>query len=555
MQAQRSQFAVKLLPSLADFAFLMPIVFLFGRMDGLKTLLGDCDTGWHIRTGEWILAHGWVPARDIFSFSKPGGPWFAWEWLSDVLFAKLNAAGGLQAVALFSILLLCVTFTVLFLVVKRKANAIVSIAITMLAAAASSIHWLARPHLFTLLFLVLFYAALEQVREGRTRIAGVPYLAILPVATILWTNLHAGFFAGALMIAAFGAGELLTMAFSANPAGRLPAWRNARRYFLSALACMAASLINPYTYHLHAHMAQYLRDPFNSQYIMEFLSPNFHHPAAIFFEVMLVLAVATAVWGVSQGRFAGPLLILVWAHGGLLAARNIPIFVIAAAPPVGEAIQEWLLLLPGIQAAEWLRKAGRKFNRVAAETGETDAMGRWHLVSVAGLALVAALLYAPHPPKKFRAEFDPDSHPAGALATLRRIPAARIFTFDQWGDYLIWTGHKVFVDGRSDYYGDDFEEKCIDVLSVKYGWEKTLNQFGIDTILMPPSAPLSGALKESRNWRVVYDDGISLVFRPASRDREAAKTQTRDLPGARGSVTKIGAVSSVITSGRNGERA
>src|SRR5471032_2158517 len=300
MQAQRSQFAVKLLPSLADFAFLMPIVVLFGRMDGLKTLLGDCDTGWHIRTGEWILAHGWVPARDIFSFSKPGGPWFAWEWLSDVLFAKLNAAGGLQAVALFSILLLCVTFTVLFLVVKRKANAIVSIAITMLAAAASSIHWLARPHLFTLLFLVLFYAALEQVREGRTRIAGVPYLAILPVATILWTNLHAGFFAGALMIAAFGAGELLTMAFSANPAGRLPAWRNARRYFLSALACMAASLINPYTYHLHAHMAQYLRDPFNSQYIMEFLTPNFHHPAAIFFEVMLVLAVATAVWGVSR---------------------------------------------------------------------------------------------------------------------------------------------------------------------------------------------------------------------------------------------------------------
>jgi hypothetical protein len=515
MEARRSQFAVKLLPSLADFAFLMPIAFLFGRMNGVKTLLGDCDTGWHIRTGEWILAHGWVPMRDIFSFSKPGAPWFAWEWLSDVLFAKLNAAGGLQAVVLFSILLLSVTFALLFLVVKRKANAIVSIAITMLAAAASSIHFLARPHLFTLLFLVLFYAALEQVREGRPRLAGVPYLAILPVATILWTNLHGGFFVGILMIAAFGAGELLTMAFSADPAGRLPAWRNARRYFLSALACMAASLINPYTYHLHVHMAQYLRDPFNSQHIAEFLSPSFHHPSAIFFEAMLVLAVAAAVWGLSQGRFAEPLLMLVWAHGGLLAARNIPIFAIAAAPPVGAAIQEWLLRLPGIHAAEWLRRAARKFNQVAAETGETDAIGRMHLVSVAGLALVAALVYAPHPPKKFRAEFDPDSYPAGALATLRRNPAAHIFTHDEWGDYLIWTGHKVFVDGRSDFYGDDFEEKYIDVLNVKYGWEKTLGRFGVDTILMPPSAPLSGALKESRSWRVVYDDGISLVFRPA----------------------------------------
>src|SRR5436190_22538910 len=106
MEAARSQFAVKLLPSLTDFAFLMPIAFLFGRMDGVKTLLGDCDTGWHIRTGEWILANGWVPFHDIFSFSKPGQPWFAWEWLSDVLMAWLNAAGGLQAVVLASILML-----------------------------------------------------------------------------------------------------------------------------------------------------------------------------------------------------------------------------------------------------------------------------------------------------------------------------------------------------------------------------------------------------------------------------------------------------------------
>ena len=133
---------------------------------------------------------------------------------------------------------------------------------------------------------------------------------------------------------------------------------------------------------------------------------------------------------------------------------------------------------------------------------------------------MAALVYAPHPPKKFRAEFDPNVYPAAALATLRSDPAARVFTNDEWGDYLIYRlypAHKVFVDGRSDFYGDDFEEKYIDVLNVKYGWEKTLSGFGVDTILMPPSAPLSGALKESSRWRVVYDDGIALVFRCAQR--------------------------------------
>ena len=547
MEARRSQFAVKLLPSLTDFAFLMPIVFLFGRMDGVKTLLSDCDTGWHIRTGEWIVANHGVPARDIFSFSRAGDPWYAWEWLSDVLFAWLNSRGGLAAVVLFSILLIAVTFMLLFRLARRKSNAIVALVVTMVAAAASSVHWLARPHLFTLLFVVLFLGALERVRDGRTRLAGVPYLALLPVATILWTNLHGGFFVGIIMIAAYGGGELLKMAFSADRGERRGAGQRAGRYFLCASACLAASLANPYFYRLHVHVWQYLRDPYVGQHIMEFLTLSFHHPAAIFFEAMLMTSAAAAFWYVSQGRFTEPLLLLVWGHAALLAARNIPIFMIAAAPLVARAMEEWLARLPELRVAEWLRSAARKFNRVAAETSGTDDMARWHLASVAGVLVVAALLFAPSPPKLFRAEFDPKSYPAGAIEALRRDPSARIFTYDQWGDYLIYRLYprtKVFVDGRSDFYGDDFEEKCIAVLSVKYDWEKTLDGFGVDTILLPPSAPLAGALKESSRWRVVYDDGVALVFRSApksagesisaatrggtGRDREVTKTEARD---------------------------
>jgi hypothetical protein len=547
MEAQRSQFAVKLLPSLADFAFLMPIVFLFGRMEGVQTLLSDCDTGWHIRTGEWIVAHHGVPARDIFSFSRAGDAWYAWEWLSDVLFAWLNSRGGLAAVALFSMVLISLTCLLLFRLARRKSNAIVALVVTMVAAAASSVHWLARPHLFTLLFVVLFFGALERVREGRTRLAGVPYLALLPAATILWTNLHGGFFVGILTIAAYGAGELLQMALSAEGGERRPAAHRAARYFLCAAACLAASLANPYFYRLHVHVWQYVSDPYQSQHIMEFLTLSFHHPAAIFFETMLMLSAAAAFWYLSRGRFTEPLLLLMWGHAALLAARNIPIFMIAAAPLVAAAMEEWLARLPERRVAEWLRRAARKFNRVAAETSDTDNMGRWHLASVAGLLVVAALLYAPAPPKLFRAEFDPKRYPAAAIETLRRDPSARIFTYDQWGDYLIYRLYprtKVFVDGRSDFYGDDFEEKCLGVLNVKFDWEKTLGGFGVDTILLPPSTPLTGALKESRRWRVVYDDGIALVFRSVQRtagesisaatgggtgrDREVTKTEARD---------------------------
>jgi hypothetical protein len=188
-----------------------------------------------------------------------------------------------------------------------------------------------------------------------------------------------------------------------------------------------------------------------------------------------------------------------------------------------------------------------RVNRIVRDSSETDVIARWHLVSLAGVALLVALVYAPNPPKTFRAEFDPKNFPAGALSSLRQYPEARVFTPDQWGDYLIYRLYpriRVFVDGRSDYYGDDFESKTIETVNANYDWEKTLARFGVDTVLMPPGSPLTCVLKESRQWRVVYDDGVALVFRPASqalgdrtsaatgggssRGREVTNTATRD---------------------------
>jgi hypothetical protein len=44
--------------------------------------------------GEYIIDHGAVPKADLFSYSKPGQPWYAWEWLSDVCMALLHRLGG-----------------------------------------------------------------------------------------------------------------------------------------------------------------------------------------------------------------------------------------------------------------------------------------------------------------------------------------------------------------------------------------------------------------------------------------------------------------------------
>src|SRR5580700_7891625 len=88
-----------LTPSLADVFFVAVFAVAFAQPHGLEGLLGDGDTGWHIRVGELALRSGHVPVADPFSFTRPGEPWFAWEWLSDVLFGLLYRWRGVGAVA------------------------------------------------------------------------------------------------------------------------------------------------------------------------------------------------------------------------------------------------------------------------------------------------------------------------------------------------------------------------------------------------------------------------------------------------------------------------
>ena len=96
--APHNLFRRLLIPSPLDVFFGVLLLAAFAHPQGLRSLLSDGDTGWHIRTGELVLATGHAPVADPFSFSRPRQPWFAWEWLADVVFAEVwrwrGVAGG-----------------------------------------------------------------------------------------------------------------------------------------------------------------------------------------------------------------------------------------------------------------------------------------------------------------------------------------------------------------------------------------------------------------------------------------------------------------------------
>jgi hypothetical protein len=186
---------------------------------------------------------------------------------------------------------------------------------------------------------------------------------------------------------------------------------------------------------------------------------------------------------------------------------------IIAAPAVGLALAEWLRHLQEETAGSPLHRVFRGFNSLSGRLTAADAGPHWHVAGPVAIFALGAMMYAGAPSAHFQAEYDPRIYPVAALAALRN--SDRIFSSDTWGGYLVYRRYpaKVFIDGRSDFYGPAFEADYGEVLGAQYNWEAILSTNEVDTVLLAVDAPLSSALKGSPNWRVVYDDGVAIVFR------------------------------------------
>src|ERR1019366_3114017 len=148
---------------------------------------------------------------------------------------------GLPAVVLASTLVICLTSALLFRLIRRKCgNGLVAIAVTLLATGGCSIHWLARPHLFTMLFFAITMHIADRAAEGRTAL-----LAWLVPLVLVWTNLHGGFFIVFLVFACYIGSDLLNAVLERDPLVRRGYLAATRPWLLTALGCFAVTFVNP----------------------------------------------------------------------------------------------------------------------------------------------------------------------------------------------------------------------------------------------------------------------------------------------------------------------
>ncbi len=469
------------LPSVSQWLWLLLVWLLLTPAWRTVMVSADGDPCMHWAVGKWMLQHREIMQADVFSYTRSGAPIISTEWLAEVIFALAGRWAGLDGLAIVAAFVIATTFALLHRqLVREGGDLLVATAVTLLAAWAATNHWLARPHAFSFLMILLWHAALRvHERDGNARRL-VMWLAVLAV---LWVNLHGAFIAGFFVLGAYWLGAFVER--DRRKLGQLT---------LAGVVAGAATLLNPSGWRLHLHNLEFLQSKFFTGYLAEYQSTNFQAASGVGFLIWLSLLFLVLVLNRPRWTAGEIFLLLSWGYFALYAGRNIGLLAILTAPLVTQSIA-----LTGVGAR--LSARLRRLN---------EATGSWLLMVALGVAAVIFL-----PPS---AKMPPKTWPVPAVEYIRHHPAeftGNMLNQYMWGGYLMLylPEHRVFVDGRADFYGEALVKDFQLVTSLRPGWQTPLEKYHITWTLMPTDHPLNQALALLPGWRQVYTDPVATIWR------------------------------------------
>ncbi|KJS29888.1 MAG: hypothetical protein VR64_18560 [Desulfatitalea sp. BRH_c12] len=494
------------LPSIADIFFIA--IFLTLCLQTNNQLLVDGDTAYHIRVGQHIIETHSIPKADIYSLHEPKPDWIAHEWLSEVIMAVAHRAYGINGVVVLYAFVITLSVYWLFKFLRCFSTNIIFISLVMLLTlAASQIHWLARPHVFSLLLTVIWYAILEfYQRDARNN------LWCLPLLMLLWVNLHGGYQTGLILNITFLIGNVLHCTIFGD-SQQVIHKKKALDISLITLMCLFATFINPNGYHILLFPFTLMQEKFIIDRISEFISPNFHSMMYVPFELTILFFFVILFLSTKKLETIDLGLVLVFLHLALFSRRYIPLFSLIVAPVLLKHMFSWRYLSEN--------KIYRFINRKAAGLGEIDKSAKGFLWP----ALAMAVILIGISQNVISYKFDSSKKPLDAIHFINQEKIdGNMFNSDEFGDFLVFYAfprYRVFIDGRLDMYGSELFEEYIDIVSFKPGWENLLAKYEITWIFYPSDSEFSRFLKINKEWVLIYSDEVASIFLKNIADNQA----------------------------------
>lgn len=463
-------------------------LFILGVMVVGAFGIVDPDIWWHLRTGQWVVQHGTVPATDPFSSYGAANRWIAYSWLFDLLVYGLFQSFGLAGLVYYNIALsLAIAVALFALITRLEAGFLESLLLTLLCVAGMlPILVTPRSWLFTIFFFVITLNVLLTAR--RTGSSGKLWL--LPAVFAVWANLHVQFVYGFFLLGLATAESFFQKALDRF---RPVLESNAiapRQMVVVSVACGLATLVNPYNYRLYLALLDLFNQSGFYDLITELQAPQFR----IFTDYLVLALVVAASFAIGLRRRVSPFVAIFFSTGlfvSFRSQRDIWFVTIAAVVAIAQ-------LWPGKSSDRFVPT----WKQIAAIVLILPVLIGF---SMRRMGFSEALL------QQKVAEKLPV---AAASVVEHRGYSGPLYNQFEWGGYLIWRLQTlpVAIDGRSNIYGVEKTIRSLKVWSGTPDWAADSELAASRLVIAERDKPLSSLLKLDPRFELVYEDQVALVF-------------------------------------------
>lgn len=438
------------------------------------------DYWWILRVGQETVRNGAVPTIETMSWTRAGQPIVYEPWLAGVLFWLAYEWGGASLTFLLRGLLIGLTYGTIWFAVKQASGPRLATVLVLIMGFASSNNWEMRAQLFAYpLFACCFYSLLKW-QSGQHRA-----LWMLPVATILWANVHGSFVLSFLL-----AGSALVFGNG-----------NRRSLFMVLILMFVGTFLNPQGVHLWDHVLFMLTTPSNQAYSLEWQPPiNAGWQMNIFFAWTLIFAPLAAF---STRKLS--IMEWVWFLGfGWLAVSGIRYVI-------------WFLFVLAVLTAAPLADLTR--NKL---DGSIKVSSPVFNIALACLFVSLSLFYLPGIREKWWAEAPPayavEATPQGAVKWLEEHPEVQGPLWNDYifGSYLLFAlpARPISIDSRFFPFPPEQMKEYQEVSRGSAAWDAVFDRDGVNLLLLSlgTQPALIKNVASSDRWCEQYRDKYAVIF-------------------------------------------
>ncbi|MBN8657229.1 MAG: hypothetical protein J0M11_15950 [Anaerolineae bacterium] len=456
------------------------------------------DYWWYLRLGKDILEQGAIPLVDTMGYSRAGEPIFYQQWLSGIIFYLVYQAGAAPLTFLLRAVLIGITYGSIWLLMRTHVGARTATILLIILGLATSNNWMIRPQLFAYPLFILCLFAVYEWQKGNNRL-----LFLFPLSTFLWANLHGSFvlpflLAGAALV--FGSLNGQNQKSLLGVLGALGGSKKHQAMFITILAMLVASLLNPHGFGVWQYLVFILNNPSDYLFSVEWRPPtNDGWQMNIFFAWMLTLPVI-ASFSKQKLTWLEWILFLGFGWLALSGIRYVIWFMFLLAIFTAKLISEW--------TNTYIDKPIEKINPTIN-------------TAIAVMLLLLSLVFMPGVRDSWW-EDAPDLYeltttPVDAVEFLKMRedlpgPLWNDYAFGSYLEFML-PSRPTWMDTRMYSFPQPMWEEYVRVTNGE-GWQEMFDREGINLLLLSQAAQpnLIQAVSASPLWCEEYSDEYAVIF-------------------------------------------